>query len=162
MSIVSTHRAGARGGSYRPPMTVIALTVLLVLVAAGSLQGGIAMVTDPISPLGISLEHLEATPFDDYLWPGMFLLGLALASVLSIPGLLLKWEWRWAWRIESAFGYEWPWLSVMAIGILLFSFELIGLVFGGLPFVIHTLLIAMSLNMIGLALTESARGYLAS
>lgn len=161
MSTVSTHRGSRPHASYRPPVSVIALTVQLVLVAAGALQGGIAMVTDPESPMGISLEHLAATPFDDYFWPGMFLLGVALAAVITIPGLLLEWKWDWAWRIESAIGYEWPWVSVMAIGILLFSFELIGLVFGQLPFVVHMLLLALSLNMIGLALTDSARKYLA-
>ena len=162
MSILSTRRASARGGSYRPPVTVIALTALLVLVAAGSLQGGIIMVIDPTSPMGISLDHLQATPFDNYFWPGMFLLGIALAAIITIPGLLLKWEWRWAWRIESLIGYEWPWVSVLSIGILLFSFEVIGLVFGELPFQMHLLTVALSLNMIGLALTDSARDYLAS
>jgi hypothetical protein len=50
----------------------------------------------------------------------------------------------------------------MSIGILLFSFEVIGLLFGGLPLAVHLLLVAISLNMIGLALTDSARSYLAS
>lgn len=162
MSTVFTRRGSRPHVSYRPPVSIVALTIQLVLVAAGALQGGIAMVADPDSPMGISLEHLEATPFDDYFWPGMFLLGIALAAVVTIPGLLLEWEWDWAWRIESAIGYEWPWISVVAIGILLFSFEVLGLVFGQLPFVIHMLLLALSLNMIGLALTDSARRYLAS
>jgi hypothetical protein len=162
MSLVSTHRTRARRVDYRPPLTVIALTALLVLLAAGSLQGGITMVADPESPMGMALEHLEATPFVNYFWPGVFLLGIALASALTIPGLLLLWEWRWAWRIENLVGYEWPWISVMAIGILLFSFEVIALVFGQLSVTMHLLLVAVSLNTIGLALTDSARGYLAS
>lgn len=162
MSTLFARRGASPHVSYRPPVSIVALAIQLVLVAAGALQGGIAMVTDPDSPMGISLGHLKATPFDDYFWPGMFLLGIALAAVVTIPGLLLEWEWDWAWRIESAIGYEWPWISVVAIGILLFSFEVIGLVFGELPFVIHMLLLALSLNMIGLALTDSARSYLAS
>lgn len=162
MSFVSAHTRGSARASYRPPATVIALTGLLTLIAAGAIQGGISMVTDTIHPMGISLQHLEATPFDDYLWPGMFLLGIALASMLTIPGLLLKWEWRWAWRIERAFGFEWPWISIMSIAVLLYSFEVIGLLFAQLPFVMHLLLVGVSLNMIGLALTDSARRYLAS
>lgn len=161
MSLVSIHRTRTRV-SYRPPPSVIALTLLLVLLAAGALQGGIAMVTDPTGPMGISVEHLEVTPFEDFFWPGWFLLGIALASTLTIPGLLLKWDWDWAWGIERAVGYEWPWISVMAIGILLFSFEVIGIAFGELPMTMHLLLVAISLNMIGLALTDSARAYLAS
>lgn len=161
MSLVSTTRDRTRDSSYRPPPTVVALTLILVLVAVGSLQGGIAMVTDPGAPLGMSPRHLDATPFDDYFWPGMFLLALAAASMVTIPGLLLRWEWRWAWWIESKVGYEWPWISVMAVGILLFSFEIIGLVFAGLPLLIHLLAVAVSLNLIALALTDSARSYLA-
>jgi hypothetical protein len=162
MSFVSMRRSGIHGNSYVPPVSVIALTIILVLMAAGSLQGGIAMITEPEAPMGMSLRHLEATPFGDYLWPGLFLIGIAVASVVTIPGLLLKWEWRWAWSIEHAVGYEWPWIAVMSIGILLFSFEVIGLLFGGLPLAVHLLLVAISLNMIGLALTDSARSYLAS
>jgi hypothetical protein len=162
MSILSTHKSSPPRISYWPPVSIIALTVQLVLVAAGALQGGIAMITDPESPMGISLAHLEATPFDSYLWPGLFLLGIALAAIITIPGLLLRWEWNWAWRIESAIGYEWPWISIVAIGLLLFTLEVIGLLFGHLPFVVHMLLLALSLNMIGLALTDSARRYLAS
>lgn len=162
VSILSTHKSSQPHISYWPPVSIIALSIQLVLVAAGAVQGGIAMVTDPESPMGMSLRHLEATPFDNFMWPGLFLIGIAASSIVTIPGLLLRWEWDWAWRIESAVGYEWPWISVMAIGVLLFSFEIIGLLFGQLPFVIHLLLLALSLNMIGLALTDSARRYLAS
>lgn len=162
MSIVSTTRPRGRETSYVPPMSVIALAIVLVLVAVASLRGGIAMVTDPEAPMGMSLRHLAATPFDDYFWPGAFLIGIAVASTLTIPGLLLRWEWRWAWSIEHAVGYEWPWVAIISIGILLFSFEVIGIVFGSLPLTVHLLLVATSLNMIGLALTDSARAYLAS
>lgn len=146
----------------RTPWSVISLAVLLGLLAFGSLQGGIAMVMDPVTPLGMSTEFLEGTPVDDYFWPGMFFLGIALASLLAVPGLVLSWDWPWARRIEAKIGFRWPWVAAVAVGTLLLIFEIIELFV--IPFhpVMHPLLIASSLAVLALAATPSARRHQAS
>ncbi|MBU1227017.1 MAG: hypothetical protein KJ698_07390 [Actinobacteria bacterium] len=80
--------------SHRLPGSIIGLAILLGLLAAGALQGGIAMIIDPLTPLGMTVEYLQKAPVDTYFWPGMFLMGIAAASALVAAGLLSGWQWR--------------------------------------------------------------------
>jgi len=133
--------------------------VLLGLLAIGALQGGIAMVVNPYTPLGMSAEFLDGAPVDTYFWPGVFLLGIAAASLLTLAGLVTGWRWRWAASIETAVGYRWPWLGTVAVGGVLLAFEIAEVFL--IPFhpVMHPLLIAGSAGLIALALTPSARAH---
>jgi hypothetical protein len=160
MSAVAPTRKAIRTTARRPPGTVITLSALLGVLVIGALQGGIAMIVDPLQPLGMSVSFLEGSPIDTYFWPGMFLLGIAAASLITIPGLLFHWSWGWAARIESAVGHRWPWLAVLAIGGVLLTFEIIELFMVPFHPVMHPLLIAGSLALIGLVLTRSADAYL--
>ncbi|HEU4915112.1 MAG TPA: hypothetical protein VFV13_00940 [Acidimicrobiia bacterium] len=143
-----------------PPGPVTALVLLLSFLVIGALQGGLAMVMNPIDPLGMSPEFLEGAPVDDYFWPGMFLLGLGAASILTVAGLLFEWRWEWAHPIEAAIGYRWPWIGAMAIGLLLLIFEIIELFMVPFHPVMHPLLIGGSLAILLLAVAPSTRRHL--
>lgn len=136
---------------------VIALAVLLSLLIVGALQGGLAMVANPIDPLGMSPDYLVDAPVDDYFWPGMFLLGIAATSAITVVGLLLPWSWGWAKGIEGVIGYRWPWIGALAIGVVLLTFEIIELFLVPFHPVMHPLLIAASLAVIFLTITPRAR-----
>lgn len=144
----------------RHPGSVVALMVLLGLLTVGALQGGLAMVVDPYEPLGMSVEFLDGTPVDTYFWPGVFLLAVAAASLLTFAGLVTGWRWRWAATIETAVGHRWPWLGTVAVGGVLLAFEIAEIFL--IPFhpVMHPLLIAGSVALVALALTPSARAHL--
>jgi hypothetical protein len=159
MSVRTTDRRIETGTAARPG-TVLALAVLLGILAIGGLQGGIAMVADPVEPLGMSLEFLEGTPVDDYFLPGLFLLGVAAASIVTMAGLLVDWEWGWARGIEARVGYRWPWLGALATGGVLLVFEVVELFMVPFHPVMHPLLIGMSVAIVALALTRSARRFL--
>lgn len=159
MATTSPVQAGKR--EYRwPPGTVGALGVVLALLVVGAIQGGWAMVTNPVDPLGMSLELLEDAPVDDYFWPGLFLLGIALASSVTVVGLFVKWVWPWVSPIEEAVGYRWPWIGAIAVGVVLLAFEIIELFMVPFHPVMHPLLIAVSLAIVLLASTRSARTHL--
>ncbi|HEY6634831.1 MAG TPA: hypothetical protein VI141_04375 [Acidimicrobiia bacterium] len=162
MSTISTTRPDADSALTRRPASVITLAVLLLLLAVGSIQGGLAMVLDPTEPLGMTTAYLEDTPIDDYVLPGVFLLSLAAASLLTVVGLIVRWDWAWAHRVEKRIGYRWPWVGAIAIGALLLVFELIELFMVPFHPIMHPLLIAVSVAIIGLALSSSARAYLGS
>jgi hypothetical protein len=162
MSTISTTRPDTGSALTRRPASVITLAVLLLFLAIGSIQGGVAMVLDPTEPLGMTTSYLEDTPIDDYLLPGVFLLSLAAASLLTVFGLIVRWDWAWAHRVEERLGYRWPWLGAIAIGGVLLVFEIIELFLVPFHPVMHPLLIAVAVAIIGLALSASARGYLES
>ena len=162
VSTTSHSGASLRQTSHRYPATVISLMGLLTLLTIGAVQGGLAMVTDPKQPLGMSTDYLEGTPIDDYLLPGLFLLGIAVASVLTTVGLLFDWRWRWAATIERSVGFRWPWIGAVAIGAVLLAFEILELFLVPFHPVMHPLLIAGSLAIIGLVFTPSARNHLAA
>lgn len=158
---MTTPATQARQPSFRKiPGTVIALAILLALLAIGALQGGIAMVANPQEPLGMTVEFLDDAPVHTYFWPGVFLLGIAAASILTIVGLLTGWRWPWAARIEAAVNHRWPWLGSLAIGGVLLAFEIAELWLVPFHPVMHPLLIAASLALIALAGTRSARAHL--
>jgi len=142
------------------PGTVISLIVLLGVLTIGAIQGGVAMVADPTEPLGMPTSFLERTPIDDYVLPGLFLLGIAVASVLTSVGLIFDWRWGWAHAIEHGAGFRWPWIGAVAIGSFLLIFEIVELFLVPFHPVMHPLLIAGSLAIIVLALTPSARDHL--
>ena len=130
---------------------------LLALLAVGAVQGGIAMVRDPLTPLGMPTSFLDPAPIDTYFWPGVFLLAIAAASLLTITGLLSGWRWKWAAGVEKAAGYRWPWLGALAIGTIMLVFELVELFMVPFHPVMHPLLISGSLAIIWLTVTPSTR-----
>lgn len=159
MAVVS-HSRGEIGPDRSRPLSIIGLAALLGVLVIGALQGGVAMVTDPLHPLGMPVSYLDGTPVSDYFWPGVFLLTIAAVSLVMIPGLIFRWEWRWASGIEEHIGHRWPWLGALGIGGVLLAFEIIELVVVPFHPVMHPLLIAGSLAILWLAWTPSARGYL--
>ena len=159
MSIHVPIRVAGRVERAAPPASAVAVAVILGLLAIGSLQGGVAMVADPSTPLGMTVDSLDHTPVDTYFWPGVFLLAIAGASIVTIPGLVFGWRWGWASRLESALGHRWPWVGAVAIGTVLLVFELIELYMVPFHPVMHPLLIGASVAILLLAGTRSAVRY---
>jgi hypothetical protein len=52
------------------------LDALHILVGLGGLAGGLAAVSNPAAPMGMSTEALRNGPFTDFLIPGLFLMGI--------------------------------------------------------------------------------------
>lgn len=158
----TTHGRRSLRAQARVPASIVSLALLLAALFVGAVQGGVAMVTDPLHPLGMTTDWLRRSPVDDYFWPGVFLLGIAVASLLAVLGLLLAWPWRWASRIEGLIGFRWPWLAAVATGAVLFVFEIIELFVVPFHPVMHPLLLAGSAAIVGLALSPGAREHLAA
>jgi hypothetical protein len=135
--------------AHRRPAAVTGLAAMFAFLTIGAIQGGLAMITDPLTPLGMPVSFLERTPIDTYFWPGVFLLAIAATSLLTIAGLLLRPQWRWASSIEKAIGYRWPWLGAIATGFVLLAFEIIELFMVPFHPVMQPLLIAGSAGLDG-------------
>jgi hypothetical protein len=162
MSTLSRHRElSTEAHPVHRPASVVVLAAILVLLTIGCVQGGVAMIVDPVEPLGMPTSYLDDTPIDDYVLPGIFLLALGTASLVTSAGLIFRWDWRWAHAVEARAGHRWPWIGALATGGVLFAFELLELFLVPFHPVMHPLLIGAALAIIVLALTPGARRYLA-
>jgi hypothetical protein len=139
------------------PGSAKGLVIALGLLSVGALQGGIAMLMDPYQPLGMTPVVLVNTPLDSFLLPGLFLLGMAAASLITLVGVALG---RSNGRFSTVMGSDWRRPAALAVGVVLLIFELIELAL--IPFqpIMHPLLIVLALAIIGLGSAPSARVYL--
>lgn len=67
------------------------MAILHLFIGIGALFGGAAAVLNPNNPMGISTEVLAGSPFDNFLIPGLVLLGFigignVLAGTLTLKG----------------------------------------------------------------------------
>jgi len=80
------------------------LFALHVLVGIGAMCGGLAAITNPGEPLGMSVEALKNSPFSDYLIPGNILFSvIGLGNIFSAIMLFVKF--RFQGYISSVFSW---------------------------------------------------------
>lgn len=67
------------------------LLILHGLVGIGGMAGGLAAITNPQAPLGMSVDTLKYSPFSSYLIPGILLFGvIGLGNILCAASMLIK------------------------------------------------------------------------
>lgn len=162
MSALAQSRTASenRVSRKRLPASLVVLSLLLGILVIGTFEAARAMITNPLEPLGMPTDWLKNTPVHTYFWPGMFFVGITLATMLTLAGLLFGWRWTWARGMESRIGYRWPWFGAVSIGVVLLVFEIIELFLVPFHPVMHPLLIAWSALIIWLPFTGSARRHL--
>ena len=80
------------------------LFILHIIVAIGAVSGGLAAITNPSEPLGVSVELLKNSPFTDYLIPGIILFSvIGLGNIIS--ALTLHFIPRLQGYVSSVFGW---------------------------------------------------------
>lgn len=143
----------------RSPLPGLArvLAAVLAFLTIGALQGGIAMLLNPDTPLGMTTQYLDGTPFDSYVLPGLYLVAVGVAAGITAAGITFRWHWKWASKIEAAIGYRWQWIGAVAVGVALLVLEVIELF--TVPFhpIMHPLMIAVGLISVGLPLMAKIR-----
>ncbi len=117
------------------------LLFLHVLVGLGAMAGGLAAITDPRSPLGITVEALKYSPFRNFLIPGILLFTvIGLGNIFSALMFLIKTKYQG--YISSIFGWALViWIVVQcimlqAIVFLHVLFFVIGLIQAALSLVL--------------------------
>ncbi|MDF2944793.1 MAG: hypothetical protein K0S01_3651 [Herbinix sp.] len=67
------------------------LFVLHIFVGIGGMAGGLAAITNPVNPLGITVDVLKNSPFHNFLIPGIILFTIiGLGNVFSAVTLYFK------------------------------------------------------------------------
>ncbi len=107
--------------------------VLNFFTGFGAVAGGLACITDPVSPLGAPLELLDGSPFETYLIPGLILIVIIGGGNLLSAAILIVKK-RWAGYAEGTVSCALLiWLAVQIAVIHAFSplhgiFFLIGII----------------------------------
>lgn len=106
------------------------LVGLLAAVALTALGSGVLLMVAPNGRLvGLAPEDLQSGPFEDYLVPGVLLIGLALlhavAAVAQLRGLV--WGWFWAGLAGGALSV---WIVVQMLLVRAFWLQPVLLVVG--------------------------------
>ena len=88
---------------------------LHVFVGIGALAGGLAAITNPSGPLGISVEALKYSPFTNFLIPGIILFTvMGIGNLLS--ALTLSFKLKYQGYISSIFSWALViWIVVQCI-----------------------------------------------
>ena len=91
------------------------LFALHAFVGIGALAGGLAAITNPQEPLGVSVEFLKNSPFSNYLIPGIILFTIiGLGNVIS--ALMFRFKLRFQGYISSVFSWALViWIVVQCI-----------------------------------------------
>ena len=99
---MSTNVSGAGKPALASPHLVArpALITLEALVALNAVYGGISLM---INGMGMPDEWLARTPFDSWLWPGVFLV-LIIAIPMTVAALAETFRARWAYAASVVAG----------------------------------------------------------
>ncbi|HZK35022.1 MAG TPA: hypothetical protein VFD33_06920 [Bacillota bacterium] len=91
------------------------LLVLHSFVGVGALAGGLAAIIDPYEPMGITVEALKHSPFNDFLIPGIILFTvIGLGNILS--AITLWNDFKYQGYISSVFSWALViWIVVQCI-----------------------------------------------
>lgn len=114
---------------------------LHIFIGTGASAGGFAAVTDPESPLGIPVEMLKSSPFENYMIPGLFLLIVLGFGNITVSILTMK-KIRYHGAVSGIMGVILIlWILIQcyflqAVGGLHILFFCLGIIQGLLAFVI--------------------------
>lgn len=142
------------------PLSAIFLTVIVAFQALGGLYGGGTLLLDPSGNLlGLPLNALDNTPFNNFLAPGLILfVVLGLFPLVVSFSLWTKPGWNAVAWLERSFGEHWAWVAAGMVGIGLAIWLLIELWWVGYTtlLLIYSLVAAL---ILALTLLPSTRRY---
>ncbi len=93
----------------------VSLIVLQGFVGIGALAGGMAAITNPNNPMGVTVEALENSPFSNFLIPGIILFAIiGVGNIVSAIALGL--DFRYQGYVSSIFSWALViWIVVQCI-----------------------------------------------
>jgi hypothetical protein len=86
------------------------LFALHLFVGIGAVAGGLAAITNPQAPFGMTLEPLKNSPFSNYLIPGMILF-----TVMGVGNLASAFMFRFKLKFQGYLSSVFSWALVIWI-----------------------------------------------
>lgn len=86
------------------------LFALHAFVGIGGMAGGLAAITNPQEPLGVSVEILKKSPFSNYLIPGIILF-----TIIGLGNVICAFMFRFKSRFQGYISSVFSWALVIWI-----------------------------------------------
>lgn len=81
-----------------------------LFVGAGAIAGGLAAITNPLEPFGMSVVHLKNSPFTNYFIPGIILF-----TVLGIGNIISAFTFRFKSKYQGYISSIFSWALMIWI-----------------------------------------------
>ena len=113
--------------------------------------------------LGAKLAWLDGTPVNDFLLPGLFILGIyGLATLFLMVGLVWRASPGFLRRLDLRLGRHWSWAGTMLVGAVLVAWILYEFAIFPDRMVLQPILIGVGALMVAIPLLPSMRGFFAT
>jgi hypothetical protein len=141
------------------PFALWPLVTLIGLLVVTGLFGGWSFITDTTGAgLQAKLSWLERTPVNDFLLPGLFLLGVyGIGGMILIAGLVWRLSPGPLRRLDARTGRHWSWYGAIAFGLVLVLWIAYELVVMPETIWIQPALMAVGFAIAGIPLLPSMR-----
>ena len=104
----------------RRPFTLWVVIAAQFILGFGSMDNGSRLFTAPDgSSMGVSVDLLAGSPFQDFRIPGILLFLVGVCLLLAAIALLVRPSWRWLQTINPCKKYHWSWAFSLAAGAVL-------------------------------------------
>jgi hypothetical protein len=162
MNVVEHEVATPRpSGRSRRPWALWPLLAAMAFLAMGGFFGGISFITDTTGAgIGAKLSWLENTPVNDFLLPGLFLLGVyGIGTAILMVALIWPFSPGPLRRLDAALHHRWAWAGTMLAGAVLIVWILYEFVILADRMILQPLLIGVGIVMMAIPLLPSMRAY---
>ena len=146
----------------RRPAALWALLCLLIFQAISATPPGLLLTIDPTGSLmKMPLTMLNASPFHDFLIPGLILcVVLGLGALLVAASLFFLPAWSWAERLNPFKGKHWSWTAAVGFGLALMIWIAVQVAMIGGGSWLQPLYFGVGLAILLASLTPSVRRHL--
>lgn len=147
--------------SDKKPFTCKILILLQVLLGIGAVFGGSVLVIDPSGGLiRMPIALLENSPFNNFLIPGIILLGImGILPLITSFALLTKWDWETANLANLFPEMHWSWTYSLYIGFALIIWITMEVFFIQAMAAIHVFYIFLGLAIQAVTVLPSVRKF---
>lgn len=135
------------------------LIICLALLALGALPAGWSLITQPDGRgIGLPLEWLDRSPFQNFVIPGLFLFLLfGMGSLVVIYGLLARPRWAWTESLTRRFNMHWSLMAAALIGFGQMIWIVVELLMTQRFFLLQPICFGIGLAILALSLAPGMR-----
>jgi hypothetical protein len=143
------------------PAALRPLLAVMAFLSIGGFIGGISFLSDRTGGgLGAHLSWLDETPVNDFLLPGLFLLGVyGVLTLLLMVGLVSRTSPRLLRFVDGWIGFHWSWAGTVVVGLALVMWIVYEFTIFPDRTVLQPILIVVGALMIVIPLLPSMRSY---